>query len=53
MGGLWPQLAGSISQLTLLACAKGWVCPAWRMSLSFRAVRRAAGPWGRWEARLA
>lgn len=51
MGGPWPQLAGSISQLALLASAKGWVCPAWPMSLSFfRAVRRAAGPWGRWEA---
>lgn len=34
MGGLWPQLAGSINQLNLLATARGWVCPTWQMSPS-------------------
>lgn len=50
MGGLWPQLGGGISQLSLLAIARGWVCPTWQMSPSFwPGLLRAAGPW-RWEA---
>lgn len=35
MGGLWPWLAGSISQLALLASTLGWVCPAWQIRLAF------------------
>lgn len=35
MGVLWPQLRGSIRQLTLLVSAPGWVCPAWQVRLSF------------------
>lgn len=54
MGGLWPQLAGSISPLSLLASSRGWVCPNRQMSLGLLAgaVQRAAGPWGRWEVDL-
>lgn len=54
MGGLWPQLAGSISPLSLLASSRGWVCPSLQMSLGLLAgaVQRAAGPWGRWEVDL-
>lgn len=34
MGGPGRQLAGSISQLTLLLIARGWMCPAGHMSPS-------------------
>lgn len=44
------RLAGGISQLTLLASTRAWVCPTLADQPILGAVGRAAGPWGRWEA---
>lgn len=49
-GAVDGRLAGGISQLTLLASTRAWVCPTLADQPILGAVGRAAGPWGRWEA---
>lgn len=43
------RLAGSISQLTLLASTRAWVCPTWQISLSLGLLvgQRAPGGGGK------